>query len=82
MDPNDKDYIDGFNLGWEIERATQDKTMSKKDKELIKSVQTSLEKSSGKSDKLEGIKAGVQQFKRSKELEMLKEKSHNNERER
>ena len=75
MDSQDKEYLEGFNLGWEIEKATNDNSLKKEDRELITSIQKNLSKASGNSERIEGFKAGVKQYQRSKEIEKAKEQN-------
>lgn len=68
---NDQKYLDGFNIGYQLERQLEDQSLSKKDRELIETLTNTIKKSKGDDDKLQGMKDGRKQ--RFKELE--KEKS-------
>lgn len=68
----DQPYLDGFNMGYQIQKQLESKSLSKKDKETLESLSKVIRKSKSEDDKLQGMKDGRQQ--RIYELEKEKNK--------
>ena len=71
MDEQDREYMAGFNMGYEIEKTIHE-SINKKDKAVLQSLNKILSKIEGKGDRIEGIKKGRSAF--IKELNLKKER--------
>lgn len=80
----DQQYLDGYNLGYEIQKLSENKELSEKDKALLETATKALSKSKSESDKMHGIRDGRKQYLREKEKEKTieKRKASSKERER
>lgn len=55
---NDQKYLDGFNIGYQLEKQLEDKSLSDKDRKLIESMTNTLKKTQSKNDKIQGMLDG------------------------
>ena len=74
MDDKDREYMAGFNLGYELEKTFQDQSTQKKDKQVLKKLRNTIARMEGKSDRLEGIQEGRKAYLKEKEIKQTKEK--------
>lgn len=77
---NDQKYLDGFNIGYQLEKQLEDKSLSDKDRKLIESMTNTLKKTQSKNDKIQGMLDGKKQ--RLYELELQKMRQANKQQER
>ena len=82
MDDKDLEYLDGFNLGYELEKTVNDRNIKAKDKRLIQIIEKSLRSIQDKNDRLEGIQEGRKAFVKELMLKQEKDKQKSNEKER
>ena len=66
----DQKYLDGFNIGYQLQKQLEDKNLSNKDRNLITSMTKAMSKSKSDNDKVQGMLDGKQQ--RLKEIEKQK----------
>ncbi|OEK03282.1 hypothetical protein BFP97_17890 [Roseivirga sp. 4D4] len=71
-------YLDGFNIGYQLEKKTEDKSLSKEDQNLISSMTNLLKKSRSDSDKIQGMLDGRKQ----RIKDQAREQNHSNKKQR
>ena len=71
----DQKYLDGFNIGYQLQKKTEDKSLSKEDSRLIQSMIKALKKSKSDNDKIQGMLDGRLQRVKDKELRKDKDRS-------
>lgn len=80
----DQQYLDGFNLGYQMQKMSEDKSLSDKDLAIMKSISNAMQKTQGNGDKMMGFKDGQKErfLEMKKSKQKAKEKSHDIERDR
>ena len=74
MDDKDREYMAGFNLGYELEKTFRDQSAEKKDKDVLKKLGNTIALMESKSDRLEGIQEGRKAYLKEQEINRKKEK--------
>ncbi len=69
----DQQYLDGFNLGYQMQKMSEDKSLSGKDLTIMKSISNAMQKTQGNGDKMMGFKDGRVQFIQEREKAKYKE---------
>ena len=80
----DQQYLDGYNLGYEMQKLFENKELSEKDKALLDTASKALSKSKSQSDKIQGIRDGqkLRYLERQQERRLKRGKEINKNRER
>lgn len=80
----DMPYLDGFNIGYQLEKKSEDKSLSKEDQNLMSSMTKLLKKNKSDNDKIQGMLDGRKQRikDRDRELSRLNDKQLDEGRER
>jgi|GEM_PF-6365306 len=76
----DMPYLDGFNIGYQLEKKSEDKRLSKEDQSLISSMTNLLKKSRSENDKIQGMLDGRK--KRIKDRDLEQYRSNDKQRDR
>lgn len=76
----DQPYLDGFNMGYNLQKQLEDKSLSDKDRKVIESLTKVINKSKSDNDKIQGMIDGKKQ--RLYELELQKMRQASKEQER
>ncbi len=76
----DMPYLDGINIGYDLQKQLEDKSLSEKDRKVIESLTKVISKSKSDNDKIQGMIDGKKQ--RLYELELQKMRQASKEQER
>ena len=81
---NDQAFLDGFNTAYEIVSKASDQKLDDKERKTYQSLAKTLENVDGKSDRVQGLKAGKEQYaheqRKQKLLDKNKTRSKNKDR--
>ncbi len=81
---NDQKYIDGFNMGYSLQKQLEDKSLSEKDRKLIEAITKTIGRSKSDNDKLQGMidgrKERILQKDKQRVQQLKKDKSQDRER--
>ena len=80
---NDQAYLDGFNMGYEIASKANDQKLEDEERKTFQALEKALNSVEGKSDRIQGLKAGKEQFaheqRKQRLLDKSKDRSKNND---
>ena len=71
---NDQAYLDGFNMGYEIVRRANDQNLSLMERKSYEALAKVIGTVDGKSDRVQGIKAGKEQYAHEQRKQQLLDK--------
>ena len=75
----DQSYVDGFNIGYEIQKNLDDQSLSEKDRAIYEQLAQVIHNAKSKNDKLAGMIDGRAQFVKDRVQKQLKERANQNE---
>ena len=75
----DQSYVDGFNIGYEIQKNLDDQSLSEKDRAVYQQLAQVIHNVKSKNDKLAGMIDGRAQFIKDRAQKQLKDRAKQNE---
>ncbi|GAB5527508.1 MAG: hypothetical protein Roseis2KO_53800 [Roseivirga sp.] len=79
---NDQAFLDGFNTAYEIVSKANDKKLDEKERKTYQALAKALNGVDGKSDRVQGLKAGKEQYAHEQRKQKLLDKKKDRSKDR